>query len=100
MIYFMIFDLCSGFSGFEIMYSDLKENISLTITAQSGTAFLAPMQMQICRPFENMLSVSRGGRAGKDLLLFGRVEMINYALQSIQYLGYCAVNLTLVSFSL
>ncbi|ONK69698.1 uncharacterized protein A4U43_C05F25800 [Asparagus officinalis] len=76
-----------GFTGLEIMYSDFWENVSLTIRAQSGTAFLAPMQMQFRHQFESLPSVSRGGKLQKDLILFGRVEMINYALQSIQYLG-------------
>ncbi|XP_038983820.1 protein GAMETE EXPRESSED 2 isoform X2 [Phoenix dactylifera] len=76
-----------GFPGFEIMYSDMKENISVTIRAQFGTVFLAPMPMQLHQPLENILSVCKGGRAGKDLILAGHVEILNYALQLIQYLG-------------
>lgn len=76
-----------GFSGFETMYSNLKENISITIRAQSGNVFLAPIQMPIYHPYRNTLSVKRGGKDGKDLMLSGHVEMINCALQWIQYLG-------------
>ncbi|XP_073117986.1 protein GAMETE EXPRESSED 2 isoform X4 [Elaeis guineensis] len=76
-----------GFPGFEIVYSDMKENISVTIRAQFGRVFLAPMPMQLHQSLENIFSVNRGGRAGKDLILAGHVEILNYALQLIQYLG-------------
>lgn len=77
------------------MYSDMKENISVTIRAQFGRVFLSPMPMQLHQPLENILSVSRDGRAGKDLILAGHVEILNYALQLIQYLGYGAQNFIL-----
>ncbi|KAJ6808757.1 protein GAMETE EXPRESSED 2-like [Iris pallida] len=76
-----------GFSGFEIMYSNLDENVSLTVGAQSGTVFLAPMTMQFCHLLETTLLVTKGGRSGKDLILSGHAEIVNSALQSIQYLG-------------
>ncbi|XP_040999914.1 protein GAMETE EXPRESSED 2 isoform X4 [Juglans microcarpa x Juglans regia] len=79
--------LCRGFFGFEIRYSDQMENISIILTAQAGTVFLSPMLMQFWEPMWSGLSVNRGGEEAKDLILEGRVEVINFALQSIQYLG-------------
>ncbi|KAG2721400.1 hypothetical protein I3760_02G080800 [Carya illinoinensis] len=76
-----------GFFGFEIRYSDQMENISIILTAQAGTVFLSPMLMQFWEPMWSGLSVNRGGEEAKDLILEGRVEVINFALQSIQYLG-------------
>ncbi|XP_058067826.1 protein GAMETE EXPRESSED 2 isoform X2 [Magnolia sinica] len=73
-----------GFCGFKIKYSDQMDNISITLSALSGTIFLAPMPMQC-------LELLGGGRSVnkevKDLILVGRVEVINSALQFIQYLG-------------
>lgn len=80
--------LCRGFSGFEIRYSDQMENISIILTAKAGTVFLSPMLMQFWEPMWRGLAVYRGGEEGNDLILEGRVEVINFALQSIQYLGY------------
>ncbi|GMY27774.1 protein GAMETE EXPRESSED 2 isoform X1 [Fagus crenata] len=76
-----------GFSGFEIRYSDQTENISVTISAQSGTVFLSPMRMQFWQPMLSGLSVNRGSEEAKDLILEGPMEVINSALQAIQYLG-------------
>ncbi|XP_072977217.1 protein GAMETE EXPRESSED 2 [Typha angustifolia] len=76
-----------GFPGFEIIYSDIAENISVTVRAQSGTVFLAPLSMQLQQSLDSLFSVSRGGRTGKDLIIIGRVEEINVALQLIKYLG-------------
>ncbi|XP_077238223.1 gamete expressed 2 [Tasmannia lanceolata] len=76
-----------GFPGFEIKYSDQMENISVTLSALSGTVFLAPTPMQFWKPSESGFSVNKGERAGEDLILVGRVEVINSALQLIQYLG-------------
>ncbi|XP_020585534.1 protein GAMETE EXPRESSED 2-like isoform X5 [Phalaenopsis equestris] len=76
-----------GFPGFEIRYSDKMENISLTISAKFGSVYLAPSQIGIFEPVGGMLSVRRGGRAGKDLVLTGPIEVVNSALQLIQYLS-------------
>ncbi|KAI0514236.1 hypothetical protein KFK09_010271 [Dendrobium nobile] len=76
-----------GFPGFEIRYSDKKENISLTISAKFGSVYLAPSPIVISEPVGGMLSIRRGGRAGKDLILVGPIEVINSALQLIQYLS-------------
>ncbi|XP_073002340.1 protein GAMETE EXPRESSED 2 [Typha latifolia] len=76
-----------GFPGFEIIYSDIAENISVTVRAQSGTVFLAPLSMQLQQSLDSLFSVSRGGRTGKDLIITGHVEEINVALQLIKYLG-------------
>ncbi|XP_052190913.1 protein GAMETE EXPRESSED 2 isoform X2 [Diospyros lotus] len=76
-----------GFPGIEIIYSDLMENISVSLIACSGALFLSPMLMQVWQPIWSELSVSRGEGKAKDLILQGRLEVINFALQSIQYLG-------------
>ncbi|XP_020877406.1 protein GAMETE EXPRESSED 2 isoform X3 [Arabidopsis lyrata subsp. lyrata] len=77
----------SGFSGLEISYSDLLENISVTVQALSGSVILSPMLMQFRPPASGRLSVSNGGEDGKVLILEGQIGVINPALQSIQYLG-------------
>lgn len=45
------------------------------------------MPMKLLQPSHDVLSISRGGRAGKDLILQGTVEAINGALQLLQYIG-------------
>lgn len=84
---------CRGFPGFELRYSAKKENISLTISAKFGSVYLAPSQIGIAEPVGGMLSISRGGRSGKDLILAGPIEAINSALQLIQYLRYSCYSL-------
>ncbi|XP_057957884.1 protein GAMETE EXPRESSED 2 [Malania oleifera] len=76
-----------GFSGFEMRYSDLMENISVILSAQSGSVFLSPMLMQFWQSMWSGLSVKKGDGKAKDLILEGPVEVINFALQSIQYFG-------------
>ncbi|KAL9282862.1 putative immunoglobulin-like protein [Arabidopsis thaliana] len=76
-----------GFSGLEISYSDLLENISVTVQALSGSVILSPMLMQFRPPASGKLSVSNGGEDRRVLILEGQVGVINPALQSIQYLG-------------
>ncbi|KAL6655553.1 hypothetical protein ACP70R_006379 [Stipagrostis hirtigluma subsp. patula] len=75
-----------GFSGIKILYSDKAENVSVTVKAQSGSVFLAPM-LKLQQPSDDVLSISRGGRTGKDMILQGTIEEINGALQFLQYLG-------------
>ncbi|KAK3016337.1 hypothetical protein RJ639_005721, partial [Escallonia herrerae] len=77
----------SGFSSFEITYSDLVENISVTLSARSGTVCLSPMLMQFWMPVWSALCVSTGNEKARHLALAGPLEVINFALQSIQYLG-------------
>ncbi|GAV64153.1 Filamin domain-containing protein [Cephalotus follicularis] len=76
-----------GFSGFEIRYSDSTENIFVNLSARSGTLSLSPMLMQFWQPMWGGLSVKRVDNEAKNLILEGSVEVINLALQSIQYLG-------------
>ncbi|CAD5334392.1 unnamed protein product [Arabidopsis thaliana] len=76
-----------GFSGLEISYSDLLENISVMVQALSGSVILSPMLMQFRPPGSGKLSVSNGGEDRRVLILEGQVGVINPALQSIQYLG-------------
>lgn len=45
------------------------------------------MPMQFLQPWESVRPVGKGDRALKDLILVGNVEVINFALQFIQYLG-------------
>ncbi|KAI4317565.1 hypothetical protein L6164_025428 [Bauhinia variegata] len=77
-----------GFAGFEISYSDLKENISVNLSAKSGNILLSPMVMQFGQPMWSELAIDTGNDTTKNLVLEGCVEAINFALQSIQYLGY------------
>nr|CAB3457099.1 unnamed protein product [Digitaria exilis] len=76
-----------GFPGIKILYSDITENISVTVTAQSGNVSLALMLMKLQQLSDYVLSISRGGQTGKDLILEGKIEAINGALQFLQYLG-------------
>lgn len=82
------YSLCSGFAEFEITYSDLAENISVTLSSKSGTVLLSPTEMQFLQPKWNQLSVHREFGVGNELKLVGCLDVINFALQSIQYFGY------------
>lgn len=77
----------SGFTGFEITYSDLMENISVNLSVRSGNILLSPMVMQFAQPKWSELAVNTGNETANNLILEGSVEVINLALQSIQYLG-------------
>ncbi|KAG2643553.1 hypothetical protein PVAP13_2KG342700 [Panicum virgatum] len=76
-----------GFPGIKIAYSDTTENISVTVNAQSGNVSLALSPMKLQQSSADVLSVSKGGKTGKDLMLEGTIEAINGALQFLQYLG-------------
>ncbi|KAE9598911.1 putative immunoglobulin-like protein [Lupinus albus] len=76
-----------GFYGFEITYSNPLENISVNLSAVSGSIFLSPMVMQFGQAMWSELSINTGNETSIILLLEGSVEVINFALQSIQYLG-------------
>ncbi|KAK6930191.1 hypothetical protein RJ641_004285 [Dillenia turbinata] len=76
-----------GFSGFEIVYSAVMENITVSLGAKSGSIFLSPMLMMFGQRTLRGLSVIEGDGEPKTLTLMGHVDIINYALQSIQYLG-------------
>ncbi|CAL5081535.1 unnamed protein product [Urochloa decumbens] len=76
-----------GFPGIKIVYSDITENISVTVKAQSGSVFLAVQPMKLQQSSDDVLSVSRGGGTGTDLILGGTIEAISGALQFLQYLG-------------
>ncbi|KAK6161087.1 hypothetical protein DH2020_004468 [Rehmannia glutinosa] len=76
-----------GFSGFEITYSDLAENISVTLSSMYGTVLLCPTPMQFWQPRWDELSVHKGVEMPNELNLVGSLDAINLALQSIQYLG-------------
>lgn len=65
----------------------MMESISVNLSAQSGTVFLAPMLMQFWEPVWTGLSVYTEDGEVKGLILEGNVEVINFALQSIQYYG-------------
>lgn len=45
------------------------------------------MVMQFWQPMWSELTVSKGNEKAKQLILEGRLEVINFSLQSIQYLG-------------
>ncbi|XP_022864989.1 protein GAMETE EXPRESSED 2 isoform X1 [Olea europaea var. sylvestris] len=76
-----------GFLGFEIIYSDLEENITVTFSSLSGELLLSPMPMQFLHPRWNEFSISKDIGMDKEITLVGCVEVINFALQSIQYFG-------------
>lgn len=86
-IFIYFFHFCSGFSGFELRYSDVSENISINLSAQSGTISLSPMLMQFWL-LRSKLSIFKGDGEVKSLVLQGTVEVVNFALKSIQYFGY------------
>jgi hypothetical protein len=46
------------------------------------------MPMKLQQTSDDVLSISRGGRSGKDLKIQGMVEAINVALKFLQYIGY------------
>ncbi|ESR32766.1 hypothetical protein CICLE_v10007186mg [Citrus x clementina] len=83
----MISPRFGGFLGFEIRYSDMLENISVSLSARSGTVLLSSMMMQFWQPMSSGLSVRIGDGYQKELIIEGSVEIISMALQSIQYLG-------------
>ncbi|WVY92063.1 hypothetical protein V8G54_037577 [Vigna mungo] len=76
-----------GFTGFEITYSNPMENISVKLSAQSGIVLLSPMTMQFGQVMWSELTVDTGNETATSLIIEGSVEVINFALQSIQYLG-------------
>ncbi|XP_047948674.1 protein GAMETE EXPRESSED 2 [Salvia hispanica] len=73
-----------GFNGFEVTYSDLGENISVTLSSKSGTVQLSPTQVQFWRPNWDKFSVHK---KVDELKLIGCIDVVNSALQSIQYSG-------------
>ncbi|KAK2645593.1 hypothetical protein Ddye_020788 [Dipteronia dyeriana] len=83
----MITPRFGGFHGIEIRYSDMTENISVAISARSGTVFLSTMPMHFWQPMWREISVRNGDKDAKDLIIEGSVDVINLALQSIQYIG-------------
>ncbi|WCJ41413.1 gamete expressed 2 [Euphorbia peplus] len=76
-----------GSSGFKIKYSDPVEKILVTLSAGSGTLLLSAMLVQFQQPVWDTFSVKRGDNKAKSLILEGCVEVLNEAIQSVQYLG-------------
>ncbi|KNA05819.1 hypothetical protein SOVF_186820 [Spinacia oleracea] len=76
-----------GFHGIEVIYPDSVENISVSLSAISGTISLSSMMMQFWEPIWSGFVVTKDGEEAKALTLSGYVDVINMALQSIQYLG-------------
>ncbi|KAK7290371.1 hypothetical protein RIF29_04747 [Crotalaria pallida] len=76
-----------GYAGFEITYSNPLENISVNVSATSGSIYLSPMVMQFGQGMWSGITINTGNGTPSSLLLEGSVEVINFALQSIQYLG-------------
>ncbi|KAG4957145.1 hypothetical protein JHK85_043525 [Glycine max] len=76
-----------GFTGFELTYSNPKENISVNLSAQSGCILLSPVAMQFGQVMWSKLTIYSGNETTTSLIIEGSVEVINFALQSIQYLG-------------
>ncbi|MED6108037.1 hypothetical protein PIB30_019814 [Stylosanthes scabra] len=76
-----------GFSGFEITYSNPIENISVNLSAKFGSILLFPMVMQFGQEMWNEVIINSGNETASSLQLQGTVEVINFSLQSFQYLG-------------
>ncbi|XP_076947328.1 protein GAMETE EXPRESSED 2-like [Bidens hawaiensis] len=76
-----------GFSVFEIGYSDPLESISVILTARNGTVFLSLLLMQLWHPMWNELTVTKMEGTDECLNITGRLEVINFALKSLQYIG-------------
>ncbi|XP_076914940.1 protein GAMETE EXPRESSED 2-like [Bidens hawaiensis] len=76
-----------GFSGFEIGYSDPLESISVILTARNGTLFLSLLLMRLWHPMWNELTVTKMEGTDKCLNITGRLEVVNFALKSLQYIG-------------
>ncbi|CAN0923116.1 Protein GAMETE EXPRESSED 2 [Linum grandiflorum] len=77
-----------GFTGFKVRYSESAEDITVTLGAGSGTVLLSPMLMHFFQPISGQLSVEKREEGGANsLMLKGCVDVINLALQSVQYLG-------------
>ncbi|XP_073120518.1 protein GAMETE EXPRESSED 2 [Henckelia pumila] len=75
-----------GFPGFEIIYSDLSENITVKLSAQNGIVLLSPMPM-LFQPKFYEFSIQRGAGNANGLTLIGCLDSINLALRSINYFG-------------
>ncbi|KAL8517477.1 hypothetical protein ACS0TY_015650 [Phlomoides rotata] len=58
-----------GFAGFEIAYSDLTEDSSVTLSSNSGTVLLSPTQMQFWQRSWDRLSVQKGVGVANELKL-------------------------------
>ncbi|KAK7329466.1 hypothetical protein VNO77_23635 [Canavalia gladiata] len=76
-----------GFTGFEITYSNPMENISVNLSAKFGSILLSPMAMQFGQAMWSELAIHAGNETATSLLIEGSVEVINFALQSIRYMG-------------
>ncbi|CAN6449712.1 unnamed protein product [Victoria cruziana] len=80
-----------GYSGFEVKYSNVMENISVTLSTQSGSILFSSSSVQSWQTdfpnFQVKISSIRRERSIEEVLLVGPVEVINSALQSLQYLG-------------
>ncbi|KAJ0594638.1 putative immunoglobulin-like, Filamin family [Helianthus annuus] len=76
-----------GYPGFEMIYSDPTENISVIVTAQKGTVFLSPLLMQLWDPMWTGITVSKMEGGDERLNITGRLGAVNFALKSLQYIG-------------
>ncbi|KAF3794261.1 GAMETE EXPRESSED 2 protein [Nymphaea thermarum] len=80
-----------GYSGFEIKYSNIMENISITLSTQFGSILFSSSSLQSWQTdfssYQVEVSTLRRERLMEEVLLVGPLEVINSALQSIQYLG-------------
>ncbi|KAG0543770.1 hypothetical protein BDA96_02G217700 [Sorghum bicolor] len=79
--------LFAGFPGMKMVYSDATENISVTVTAESGSVFFDPVRIKLQQLSDSILSISSKGTGGKDLMLQGTIEVVNDALKYLLYSG-------------
>ncbi|GJY30420.1 protein gamete expressed 2 isoform X1 [Tanacetum coccineum] len=78
-----------GFPSFMLAYSNSQQNISVKVSAKHGKIFLSPLLMRFWDPVPmwNELSVSIVEENPRYMHLVGTLEIINFAIQSLQYIG-------------
>nr|GEZ17653.1 hypothetical protein [Tanacetum cinerariifolium] len=78
-----------GFPSFMLAYSNSQQNISVKVSAKHGKIFLSPLLMRFWDPVPmwNELSVSIVEENPRYMHLVGTLETINFAIQSLQYIG-------------
>ncbi|KAL3812927.1 hypothetical protein ACJIZ3_014195 [Penstemon smallii] len=84
----VIYPMFGGISGFQIVYSDSAENITVKLSSQSGVVSLSPTPMQFWKQKWNEFLVENEvvGNAN-ELTLVGCLDVVNFALQFIQFFG-------------
>lgn len=79
-----------------LAYSNSQQYISVKLSAEHGKVFLSPLLMLLWDPVPmwNELSVSIVEENPQYLHLVGTFELINFGIQSLQYIGYSTTHQT------